>query len=79
MFRKHLNGLQPYVSARSLVQEDNLICLDANENPNNNIDLIDLSSIELNRYPDPGHDELREKIVVTFGTPVSANNLCLFT
>ena len=51
--RENVRKLKPYTSARDLVKEDNLIFLDANENPFDN---------EMNRYPDPHQQELKQAL-----------------
>jgi len=51
--RPNILSLEPYSSARDEFSGDALVYLDANENPYEN---------GLNRYPDPGNTELREKI-----------------
>jgi len=49
--RENIKKLRPYTSARDLVKEEDLIFLDANENPFDN---------GLNRYPDPHQQELKD-------------------
>jgi len=51
--RENIKNLKPYTSARDLVKEEDLIFLDANENPFDN---------DLNRYPDPHQSELKEAL-----------------
>jgi histidinol-phosphate aminotransferase len=48
----HIKNLQPYSSARSEMNADDGIFLDANENPYGNF----------NRYPDPSHNRLKERL-----------------
>jgi histidinol-phosphate aminotransferase len=49
--RKNIKKLRPYTSARDLVEEEDLIFLDANENPFDS---------GVNRYPDPQQQELKD-------------------
>jgi len=51
--RENIKKLKPYTSARDLVKDDDLLFLDANENPFDN---------ELNRYPDPHQSKLKEAL-----------------
>lgn len=51
--RENIKSLKPYTSARDLVKEDDLIFLDANENPYDS---------GINRYPDPKQAELKQAI-----------------
>jgi histidinol-phosphate aminotransferase len=53
LLRDNIKNLKPYSSARDEFKGDNAIFLDANENPYNK---------PYNRYPDPLHRDLREKI-----------------
>ena len=55
MLRQNIKDLRPYSSARDEFKDskDQMIFLDANENPYNN---------GLNRYPDPNQEKLKEKI-----------------
>ncbi|MCF8303593.1 MAG: histidinol-phosphate transaminase [Bacteroidales bacterium] len=62
--RENIEKLQPYTSARDLVKEDDLIFLDANENP---------FDTGLNRYPDPNQSELKEAVSKWLG--VEARNI----
>lgn len=48
--RENIKKLKPYTSARDLVKEQDLVFLDANENP---------FDTDLNRYPDPHQQELK--------------------
>jgi histidinol-phosphate aminotransferase len=64
LVRKNILELDPYTSARQFHLEG--ILLDANENPLGSV--IDLTKADdelaLNRYPDPYHRELRNKLAV---------------
>jgi histidinol-phosphate aminotransferase len=64
LVRKNILELEPYTSARQFHLEG--ILLDANENPLGSV--IDLTKandeLALNRYPDPYHRELRNKLAV---------------
>jgi len=51
--RENIKSLKPYTSARDLVKEEDLIFLDANENPYDS---------GMNRYPDPRQAELKQAI-----------------
>lgn len=56
LIRPNILGLKPYRSARDDFKEG--ILLDANENPFE----LDLTEKGLNRYPDPHHEVLRQKL-----------------
>ncbi len=64
LIRPHLKSFQPYVSARSEVQEAKLF-LDANELSLGN--LVSFDGVALNRYPDPLQIELRSKLAKRLG------------
>ncbi|MGM0566095.1 MAG: histidinol-phosphate transaminase [Bacteroidota bacterium] len=51
--RENIKRLKPYTSARDLVKEEDLIFLDANENPFDS---------GMNRYPDPHQQELKDTL-----------------
>ncbi len=53
LVRDNIRNLSPYSTARDEYQGDIGIYLDANENPNDN---------GVNRYPDPHHTQLRERL-----------------
>ncbi|MBI5176643.1 histidinol-phosphate transaminase [Candidatus Micrarchaeota archaeon] len=57
--RKEVKGLSPYVCARDLYKQADVL-LDANENPFGSP--ISLMGISLNRYPDPESTELRKEL-----------------
>lgn len=63
--RKNIQALQPYSSARDEFSGDANIFLDANENPFGN----------LNRYPDPYQNKLKE--ILSKIKNISANNMCI--
>lgn len=56
--RPNIKELKPYVSARSLCQEEGLIMMDANENP--------YGDGFRNRYPDPLQENLRKKMATRY-------------
>ena len=51
--RENIKKLKPYTSARDLVKEDELIFMDANENPYDS---------GMNRYPDPRQKALKQAV-----------------
>ena len=59
LVRKNIIKLKPYTSARDSYQEGTL--LDANENSLGTV-VEDEKNLELNRYPDPAQNVLREKL-----------------
>ena len=61
LVRPNIRKLEPYHSAREKVLEG--ILLDANENPHRH----EWAGIQLNRYPDPFHRELRGLASELFG------------
>lgn len=58
LIRENIKQLKPYTSARSSYLTG--LLLDANENSYGSV--VSIDEIELNRYPDPSHNELREKL-----------------
>lgn len=58
LLRENIKNLKPYSSARNEFSGDDVILLDANENPNS---LNELPK-GINRYPDPLQKRLKEKI-----------------
>ena len=61
LIRSNILSLEPYCSAREMIQEG--ILLDANENPYEQY----WEGIQLNRYPDPNQRELRKEIASFLG------------
>jgi len=61
LVRKNILELKPYSSARNEFSGSASIFLDANENPFNS---------PLNRYPDPGQQELKQKLAALRGCSV---------
>ena len=61
LIRSNILSLEPYCSAREIIQEG--ILLDANENPYEQY----WKGIQLNRYPDPNQIELRQEIASFLG------------
>jgi histidinol-phosphate aminotransferase len=61
-FRPNILGLRPYSCARDEFDGDGAIFLDANESPWPN---------GCNRYPDPRHTALRERIAEIYGIPAA--------
>lgn len=59
LIRTHLRTFKPYVSARSEVLNARIL-LDANELPLQNP--LSVDGVDINRYPDPFHGELRRAI-----------------
>jgi histidinol-phosphate aminotransferase len=59
LVRKNILKLKPYTSARDSYLEG--ILLDANENSLGSV-ISDPKELELNRYPDPAQNKLREKL-----------------
>lgn len=59
LVRKNILDLKPYTSARDSFSEG--ILLDANENSLGSV-VKDENNLELNRYPDPAQNKLREKL-----------------
>ncbi|MBK7105146.1 MAG: histidinol-phosphate transaminase [Ignavibacteriae bacterium] len=70
LVRKNILNLKPYTSARDSFQEG--ILLDANENSLGSV-IEDEHNLQLNRYPDPAQNKLREKLSKYLN--VSAKNL----
>ena len=70
LVRKNISKLKPYTSARDSFLEG--ILLDANENSLGSV-IKDEYNLQLNRYPDPAQNKLREKLADYLN--VSANNL----
>ncbi len=66
LIRKNILNLKPYTSARDLYNNPNFVLLDANEN-NFGSTFDEIPGLELNRYPDPRQNEMRELIADTFG------------
>ncbi len=60
--RENIKRLKPYTSARDLVKEEDLIFLDANENPFNS---------GMNRYPDPHQQVLKDALAGKLKTGAS--------
>ncbi len=62
LVRENIKKLQPYSSAREshLPSEESAVLLDANENAFGSV--IDDDGLMLNRYPDPNHRALKEKL-----------------
>jgi histidinol-phosphate aminotransferase len=60
LIRKNIREMKPYSSARDEFSGSASVYLDANENPFN---------APLNRYPDPGQQELKRKIAFLKGQP----------
>ena len=59
LVRKNILKLKPYTSARDSYLDG--ILLDANENSLGSV-IIDESNLELNRYPDPAQNKVRNKL-----------------
>ncbi len=59
LVRPNIKNLKPYISARDENQKG--ILLDANENPYNILE-GKFKCLQLNRYPDPGQNDLRVKL-----------------
>ncbi|KAB2843734.1 MAG: aminotransferase class I/II-fold pyridoxal phosphate-dependent enzyme, partial [Melioribacteraceae bacterium] len=59
LVRKNILSLKPYTSARSSHLSG--VLLDANENGIGSV-IHDTYSLQLNRYPDPSQNEIREKL-----------------
>jgi len=59
LVRKNILNLIPYTSARDSFLEG--ILLDANENSLGSV-IVDEHNLQLNRYPDPAQNKLREKL-----------------
>lgn len=70
LVRQNIKSLKPYVSARLSHLEG--ILLDANENGLGPV-VDSFPELELNRYPDPSHNELRKELGSYLGIPI--NNL----
>lgn len=70
LVRKNILKLKPYTSARDSFLEG--ILLDANENSLGSV-IKDEHNLQLNRYPDPAQNKLREKLAGYLN--VSTNNL----
>ena len=66
LVRQNILDLKPYASARDLYNNPGLVLLDANEN-NFGSTFEEIPGLELNRYPDPRQNEMRELIEKTFG------------
>ena len=62
LVRKNILSLKPYSSARDEFSGTDGVFLDANENPFG----------ELNRYPDPHQQELKQKLSVIKNMPVTS-------
>ena len=60
--RENIKKLKPYTSARDLVKEQDLVFLDANENPFDS---------KMNRYPDPHQQKLKEALAGKLMTDAS--------
>ncbi len=60
--RENIKKLKPYTSARDLVKEQDLVFLDANENPFDS---------EMNRYPDPHQQKLKKTLAGKLKTDAS--------
>ena len=71
LLRKNIQNLKPYSSARNEFSGDDVILLDANENPK------ELSGLPLgiNRYPDPLQKRVKEKLSALKG--ISSDNIFL--
>ena len=63
LVRKNILKLKPYTSARDSFLEG--ILLDANENSLGSV-IKDEHNLQLNRYPDPAQNKLREKLAELF-------------
>ena len=70
LVRKNILKLKPYTSARDSYLEG--ILLDANENSLGSV-IKDEQNLQLNRYPDPAQNKLREKLAEYLN--VSTKNL----
>ncbi len=70
LVRKNILKLKPYTSARGSYLEG--ILMDANENSLGSV-VKDEKNLELNRYPDPNQNKLREKLSEYLG--VESNKL----
>ena len=64
LVRENIKKLKPYTSARSSHLEG--LLLDANENSYGSV-TNEFEELELNRYPDPSHNLLREKLSSNLG------------
>ncbi|MEN6451969.1 MAG: histidinol-phosphate transaminase [Thermoguttaceae bacterium] len=65
----HVASLRPYQCARSVQKGDRWLFMDANESPSDTHarQLVDLSGVALNRYPDPTADRLRDAVAPFYG------------
>ena len=59
LVRNNILNLKPYTSARDSFLDG--VLLDANENSLGSV-IKDEQNLQLNRYPDPAQNELREKL-----------------
>ncbi len=74
LVRKNIRDLDPYTSAREQFNSKDLVLLDANENPLGAVGKIG-GQWDLNRYPDPYQQELKQRISALKGIP--AENIVL--
>lgn len=65
LLRKNIQNLKPYSSARNEFSGDDVILLDANENPN----ILSGLPVGINRYPDPLQKRVKKKLSELKGIP----------